>query len=319
MQAERAHGKGLELVVAIDPELPALLHGDGARLRQVVTNLVSNAVKFTAEGEVVVRASCAIASDGCASVRVEVSDTGIGIAPEALEQLFQPFSQADSTTTRTYGGTGLGLAISKQLIELMNGRVGAQSEPGTGSSFWFEVSLAPPAAGEAAPAGRCELAGIRVLVVDDNASSRQQLERQLGTWQMSCEAAATAREAVELMESAASAGRPYALALLDCHMPGVDGYGLARAIRAQPALSVTRLILLSSTAGRPQTLDDADPFDGLLTKPVRRSRLHGEILALVAGMDDYLSKPLRNRTLKHTLKRWISEAPVLRHRTRRPS
>jgi len=283
MQAERAHSKGLELVVAIDPELPELLHGDGARLRQVITNLVSNAVKFTAEGEVVVRASSATASDGSASVRVEIRDTGIGIAPETLEQLFQSFSQADSTTTRTYGGTGLGLAISKQLVELMDGRVGAYSEPGKGSTFWFEVSLACPAAAKAAPAGRCELAGLKVLVVDDNATSRKLLVRQLGTWQMSCEAAATAREAVELMASAASAGRPYALALLDRHMPGVDGYELARAIRAQPALSATRLILLSSTVGRPQTLDDADPFDGLLTKPVRRSRLHGEILALVAG------------------------------------
>jgi len=282
MQAERAHRKGLELVVAIEPELPALLHGDGARLRQVITNLVSNAVKFTAEGEVVVHAGSVIASDGCASVRVEVSDTGIGVAHEALEQLFQPFSQGDSSTTRTYGGTGLGLAISKQLIELMGGRVGAQSEPGKGSRFWFEVALECPEPGEAAPAERTELAGLRALVVDDNAASRDLLERQLGTWQMSCGVAATASEALELMGSAAGAGVPYALALLDRDMPGVDGYELACAIRAQPALRATRVGLLSSTAGRPEAFEDPNLFDGVLAKPVRQSRLHGEILALLA-------------------------------------
>ena len=282
MQAKHAHRKGVELVAVIDAELPELVHGDGARLRQVITNLVSNAVKFTAEGEIVLRASSAPGRDGCAVLRVEVSDTGIGIETEALEQLFQPFSQADSSTTRRFGGTGLGLAISRQLIELMGGTVGAQSEPGKGSSFWFQVPLARPAAGEVAPFEDCQLAGLRVLVVDDNAASRESLERQLGAWQMSCGVAATACEALELMESAAGAGLPYALALLDRNMPGADGYELACAIRAQPALCATRLVLLSVPAGRPEAFDDPDLFDGLLTKPVRQSRLHEELLALVA-------------------------------------
>ena len=142
MLAARAHGKGLELVVAIDPDMPRHVRGDVARLRQVIANLVSNAIKFTAGGEVVVRASASPAGAGAVVVRIEVSDTGIGIEPAALGRLFQPFSQADNSTTRKFGGTGLGLAISRQLIEMMGGTVGAESERGTGSRFWLELPLA---------------------------------------------------------------------------------------------------------------------------------------------------------------------------------
>jgi two-component system sensor histidine kinase/response regulator len=282
MLAARAHEKGLELAVAIDPEVPALVHADSARLRQVLTNLVANAIKFTAEGEVVVRVSAAPARDSDALVRVEVSDTGIGIEREALEQLFEPYAQADGSTTRKYGGTGLGLAISRQLIELMGGSVGAESEPGKGSSFWFELSMPRAEAGTGAPQEEPSLAGLRVLVVDDNATSRRILERQLSSWQMSCEVADGAAHAVQLLESAAVAGIPFALVLLDLNMPDVDGYELARTIRATPALRGMRLVLLSSSGGRSGAPQEG-ALDGVLVKPVRQSRLYEEIQAVIAG------------------------------------
>lgn len=279
--AARAHAKDLELMVAIEPELPARVHGDAGRLRQVITNFVSNAVKFTAEGEVVVRASFAPANEG-ALVRLEVSDTGIGIEREALGRLFQPFSQADGSTTRKYGGTGLGLAISRQLIELMGGRVGAESEPGNGSCFWFEVTLARAEGSDDPPAEKREMAGLRVLVVDDNAINRKILQQQLSSWQMSCEVAGNATHALELLDSATRAGLPYALVLLDLNMPDVDGYQLARAIRSRPALRAMRLVLLTSSGSRSVVPEEA-AVDGFLTKPVRQSQLYEEIQTVLAG------------------------------------
>jgi PAS domain S-box-containing protein len=289
MLAARAHKKGLELLVSIDAEMPALVHGDAARLRQVIANLVSNAIKFTSAGEVVVRASSSPANGGAALVRLEVSDTGIGIEPAALGQLFTPFSQADGSTTRNYGGTGLGLAISRQLIELMGGRVGAESEPGKGSSFWFELALAHGERGDGPPEERRELAGLRILVVDDNETSRTLLERQLSSWQSTCDLAHNAAHAIERLESATSAGVPYALALLDLNMPGVDGYELARAIRAHTALRGTRLVLLTPSGYRSDAPEDIE-FDGWITKPVRESRLYDEIRRVIAGESPYTQR-----------------------------
>ncbi|MEA2124477.1 MAG: two-component system, sensor histidine kinase and response regulator, partial [Solirubrobacteraceae bacterium] len=282
MQASRAHKKAVELLVAIDADVPPWLHGDAARLRQVLSNLVSNAIKFTPAGEVVVRVS-STANDGAELVRVEVSDTGIGIEPAVLESLFRPFSQADITTTRKYGGTGLGLAIAKQLLELMGGTIGATSEAGKGSTFWFELSLAHPRTPTGPPPDRRALAGVSVLVVDDNATSRELLEHQLSSWHMTCDVAESAAVALRLMESAASAGRPYALALIDRTMPGGNGHSLARSVRDQPALRDMQLVLLSSSAGRPEDFADPALFDRTLGKPVRQSRLYGELKALIAG------------------------------------
>jgi two-component system sensor histidine kinase/response regulator len=292
MLAARAHAKGLELVVAIDAEVPARVRSDAARLRQVIANLVSNAIKFTAAGEVIVRASARPVSgdpahddvdhDGLARVRVTVSDTGIGIRREALAQLFMPFSQADGSTTRKYGGTGLGLAISRQLIELMGGEVGGESEPGTGSSFWFELTLPRLSATDVPIVNRSEIAGLKVLVVDDNAINRRILQQQLRFWQMNCEVAENAGDALALLGSAAGSGVPYALALLDQNMPGVDGHQLAVAIRAQPALRGMRLLLLTSSVGPSGGLGGG-LLDGLLTKPVRQGRLYEAIRAAMTG------------------------------------
>ncbi len=306
MLAARAHAKGLELVVTIDPGVPAVVHGDPARLRQVIGNFVSNAIKFTAAGEVVVRVSSTIRG-GSAGVRVDVTDTGIGIEPEALARLFKPFSQADSSTTRKYGGTGLGLAISRQLVELMGGSVGRESRPGEGSCFWFELDLPvavaadPVDAGVAGAGGPSGTAGLRVLVVDDNATSRHALERQLGSAGATCEVAGGAAEALGLLRSAvAGDGRPFAVAVIDSNMPEVDGYQLARAIRADPALVGLRVVLLVPSVG-PSVLPPDSGIDVALMKPVRRARLQAEIEAVLAdpgspGVGDGTSRRAGNGT-----------------------
>ena len=289
MLVPRAHKKGVELVVAVDPAVPALVHGDGARLRQVIVNLVSNSIKFTGEGEVVLRASAAPAGDGAVLMRIEVSDTGIGIEPSALERLFNPFSQADGSTTRKYGGTGLGLSISRRLIELMGGTLGADSEPGRGSTFWVQLPLGLVEGSRSLPAHEHELRGLRVLVVDDNAASRDVLRKRLASWRMDCDVADGAAGAMELLEAAARAGAPYAVALLDLDMPDADGRELAQTIRATPALRAMALMLLTS-GRRPAVLGDA-AVDAWLSKPVRQSRLYEEIRAVLAGED-----PARQRS-----------------------
>ena len=279
--AARAHDKGLELIVDLGAELPALVHGDAARLSQVISNLVSNAIKFTPEGEVLVRASAG-PDDAASLVRVEVSDTGIGLDPERLQRLFEPFSQADGSTTRKYGGTGLGLAISRQLIEQMGGQVCAESEPDQGSRFWFEVSLARVAGSKARRETHGEVAGPRVLVVDDNATNGLVLEQMLCSWQVSCTVVDNAAAALQELDAGAGADRPYALALLDLDMPDVGGYELARAIRARPDLSEVRLVLLSSSGARSDAPEEA-ALDGRLIKPVRRARLQHELLQAAMG------------------------------------
>jgi two-component system sensor histidine kinase/response regulator len=303
MLAARAHGKGLELVVAIDPEVPAWVHGDAARLGQVIANLVSNAIKFTSAGEVVVSVSARVPGDGVARVRVEVSDTGIGIEPEALRRLYAPFSQADSSTTRRYGGTGLGLAISKHLIELLGGAVGASSVPGVGSRFWLELPLAGGAVRPGPREERRTMAGLRGLVVDDNAASRATLERQLSSRQMRCDVAEDAARALQLLRTAADAHLPYALVLLDLGMPDVDGYELARSIRDEPALSGVKLVALSTSVGRSDSGDEAALFDAVLNKPVRESRLDEEIGLLVTDEHPAL-RPVPRPTPVGAAERW---------------
>jgi PAS domain S-box-containing protein len=281
--AGRAHEQGIELLIEIETDLPPLVHGDEGRIRQVVTNLVANAIKFTSEGEVLVRASLdpARGEEEEVRLRLEVSDTGVGIEPEALARLFKPFSQADASTTRRYGGTGLGLAISRQLIELMGGRIDAESEAGRGSRFWFELPLSRvPSAGDVATGDDLGPAGLRALVVDGNATSRGILARQLRARQLGCEVAGSAAAAIELVDAAVAAGLPYGLALIDLGMPDGEGSALARAIRARSDAGAMRLVSLTRMTGRaPAPAEAVRCFDGSLGKPVRRSRLYAEIQA----------------------------------------
>jgi signal transduction histidine kinase/CheY-like chemotaxis protein len=283
MLAERAQAKGTELLMALPPEVPRFLHGDSGRLRQVLVNLVGNAIKFTEGGEVVVSVARSPESDGRIILRFEVRDTGVGIPSAAQANLFQAFSQADSSTTRRHGGTGLGLAISKQLVLLMDGQIGLESEPGKGSTFWFTARFDQPAGRQAPPAGECDgWSRLRVLVVDDNESSRQILHQQILAWKLRNGRAASGPEALRLLRAAAVGGQPYDLALIDLEMPGMDGLTLARAIKAEPAIAGVRLIALTPL-GHTQ-VDQRMSAVGIaasLSKPVKQSRLFDCLVTLI--------------------------------------
>ncbi|MEJ7893184.1 MAG: response regulator [Solirubrobacteraceae bacterium] len=279
---EQAHEKRLELVTWIDPDVPAAVRGDAGRLRQIILNLISNAIKFTDAGEVVLTAEAAGVTDAAVRLRFTVRDTGIGLAPEQSGGLFESFAQADASTTRRYGGTGLGLAISRQLVELMNGAIGVDSAPGRGSTFWFEVTLAPAPDEVAAQPATGRLAGLRAIVVDDNATNRAIVEAQLRAWGMRCDLADGAERALELMESAVSGGEPYDVALIDLHMPAVDGFELVRRIRALPRLRATCLMLLSSGLADAAVVGQA-AISAVLAKPVRQARLREALVGALAG------------------------------------
>src|ERR1017187_3747858 len=299
MLAERARYKGIELACEIPPDMPRRLRGDPGRLRQVVTNLVGNGIKFTEKGEVVVRLSKESESDKDVVIGFTVKDTGVGIAPENLSRLFRAFTQADSSTTRKFGGTGLGLAISKQLVEMMGGKIDVSSEPGKGSTFFFNVRL-DKQGGAAEPQPSIyshDLFDLRVLVVDDNATNRQILRHQLFAWKMQKGSAATGFEALDLLRAAAKEGKPYDLALLDMHMPEMDGLTLARTIKADPTIASTRLIILTSM-GYMHTQDElkAAGIEAYLVKPVRQSRLFDCVVNVLGGAvaDHAFTRPARS-------------------------
>jgi len=291
MFSERARYKGIELACEIPPDIPRRLKGDPGRLRQVITNLLGNAVKFTDKGEVVVRLSKESESDRDAVISFTVRDTGVGIGPEAQARLFQAFSQADSSTTRKFGGTGLGLAISKQLVEMMDGKIGVQSEPGRGSTFHFTARLEKQSAVAEPPPSIYlhDLFDLRVLVVDDNATNRQILRHQLFAWKMQKGSAATGFEALDLLRAAAREGKAYDIALLDMHMPEMDGMTLAREIKADPAIASTRLIILTSM-GYMHTQDElrAAGIEAYLVKPVKQSRLFDCLVNVLGDAAEHL-------------------------------
>jgi PAS domain S-box-containing protein len=282
----KAHGKGIELVSWIRQDVPTRLRGDPGRLRQILANLLSNAVKFTDQGEVVLHVGKESETDAQVQLRFSVRDTGIGIQREAQEMIFQSFTQADGSTTRKYGGTGLGLAISRQLVEIMHGRIGVESEPGKGSCFWFEIPLEKQSADAHSQATRSleNLAGLRALIVDDNATNRRLLEYQLGLFRTVTAQAASGREALEMMREAARIGQPFALVILDHQMPEMDGVTLARIIKGDPAISNARLVMLTSLGHRlaPAQIKEL-ALAAYLIKPVKQSRL-GDCLAEVMGI-----------------------------------
>jgi CheY-like chemotaxis protein/nitrogen-specific signal transduction histidine kinase/HPt (histidine-containing phosphotransfer) domain-containing protein len=277
----RASEANIELAYLIDPEVPSRVRGDPGRLRQILVNLIGNALKFTAEGEVVVDISCAARDADNTLVRFAVSDTGIGVPADKQRPIFDAFTQVDNSTRRRYGGTGLGLSICRQLVALMGGDIGLQSREGEGSEFWFRLPFA--AATSAAPQahlGLTELTGIRCLIVDDTKANRTLLEKTLRGWQCESASVAGGRDALTELRRAAANGVPYDLVLLDMAMPHMDGDETALAIRNDPDCGRPRVILLTSV-GRRGDLDRlaAHGISAYLSKPIKRGILAETMLA----------------------------------------
>jgi signal transduction histidine kinase/CheY-like chemotaxis protein len=281
--AVRAHAKGLELVGGVSPEVPEFVLGDATRLQQVLVNLIGNAIKFTAAGEVALAVNLARSNGDGADLEFVLRDTGIGIAPEKTKLIFEAFAQADGSTARRFGGTGLGLAISERLVTAMGGRIWVESEPGKGSQFHFTVSVGCPSepAEECGP-GDATLEGASVLVVDDNPTNRLILTGQLRSWGMRPEESESAEQAIALIQARSEGGDPFRLVLTDLHMPGVDGFGL---VERMQEISRQVVVLMVTSGENPGDLARSREMGiaAYLTKPVRRSQLRAAVLGAMAS------------------------------------
>ena len=275
MLAEQAHIKGLELAASVSDKIPAQLLGDPSRLRQILTNLIANAIKFTAHGEVVITVKCMDESETEVALRVEVRDSGIGITPEAQKRLFQAFVQADGSTTRKYGGTGLGLAISRRLVELMGGEMGIESERGVGSTFWFTIRLSKPTissrGGDVVPS---DFAGKRVLVLDRNVAARSILKTQLNAWNIAVDEGSNDESVDDILLKLAGTGKAYDALLLNNYLASRDAFKITRAIKQEPLLAKLPIIVLTAASKRPSKEELVENgITSLLSKPVRRAHL----------------------------------------------
>ena len=304
MLAVRAADKGLEFSCLIHPNVPALVRGDPGRLRQILINLTGNAIKFTEQGEVHIRVGVDEENANLTTVRFSVTDTGIGVSREHQDRLFRSFSQVDASITRRYGGSGLGLAISKQLVEMMGGRIGAESEPGKGSTFWFVVDL------EKQPESRRtekvlpeDIREARILVVDDHETNRLVFREMLRSWGCRFDEAKDGRQALDKLRQARAGGDPFRIALIDMQMPGMDGRELGRRVRQDPALAETQLVMLTSVGHRgDSTALQEIGFAAYLTKPVKISHLYDclvTVLGVAPGAAGSVARPIITR---HTLR-----------------
>ncbi|MDL1963171.1 MAG: response regulator [Deltaproteobacteria bacterium] len=283
--AMRAYEKGLEMTCLIEPEVPALLQGDPGRLRQIITNLIGNAIKFTAQGEVALYVTLDNEDNGMVMIRFAVKDTGCGIPVDKLDILFDAFTQADSTTTRKFGGTGLGLTISKQLCKMMGGQIGVESKKGKGATFWFTACLNKQLPGrkmEITTLDDVSLKGLRILAVDDNETNRRVLADLLSSWECRHEEVDGFATALDRLRSAAASRDPFRIAILDMFMPEMDGETLGRMIKNNPALRDTVLVMMTSVG----TQGDAGRFEKAgfavyLTKPVKQSRLFNCLITAI--------------------------------------
>jgi two-component system, sensor histidine kinase and response regulator len=297
--ALRADEKGLELLCELGPETPELVRGDSSRLGQIVLNLVSNAIKFTHEGEVALKVDVAEREGDDRVLHFTVSDTGIGISPEKHELIFDPFAQADTSTTRKYGGTGLGLSISTRLVKLMGGKIWLQSEVGKGSQFHFTLRLGVVEAkeievGTAAPTEI--LRGVKVLIIDDNRTNRRILEGMLKRWEMKPRSVEGGEQALSELSASREGGEPYGLILLDMHMPNMDGFQLVERIRERPELSTATIMMLTSAGHRGDSERcKALGISAYLLKPIRQSELREAIARVLGAMEQRGALPLITR------------------------
>ena len=287
LMSAKAFEKGLELLVDVQRDVPTALVGDPGRLRQIMLNLIGNAIKFTEQGEIVVSATVASEDAEQVLMRFSVRDSGIGIPADRQHLLFQKFSQVDVSTTRKYGGTGLGLAISRQLSEMMGGEIGVDSEPGHGSTFWFTARLGKQSRQRVLePATASEIIGLRVLVVDDNSTNRTILDHQLRGWGCVVAQASEGGQALQVAQAAIEAGQPFQLAIVDRLMPGMGGEDFARAMKAEVQTAQTQLIMMTSTGQRGDAaLVSQLGFTAYLVKPVKQSLLFDCLAAVVGSAD----------------------------------
>jgi PAS domain S-box-containing protein len=306
--ANRAHDKGLELASLIHPDLTTYLRGDPNRIRQVLVNLVGNAIKFTHHGEIVVRAEAVHETETEVTINISAQDTGIGIPEDRQAAVFERFTQADGSTTRKYGGTGLGLSITKMIVEAMGGRIGLKSTPGVGSTFWFEIPLEkqPPEKIGTAPLilEPVNVRSLRILGVDDNPTNRLVLTRMVDGLGCRFDMATTGAKALELLRAAARAGDPYHIVLLDMQMPGMDGEQTTLAIKRDPSIRDTKIIILTSMGQR----GDATRLEALgcsayLLKPVKQRMLH-EVIIAVLGREEEVQPSLITRHILSEQKRY---------------
>jgi len=299
----RAHEKNLELACSVPPDLAGFMVGDPVRLRQVILNLAGNAIKFTDQGEVVLRVQVETPEADGVTLHFAISDTGIGIPPEKQKLIFEPFAQADTSTTRKYGGTGLGLSISMRLIDMMGGRMWLESESGKGSTFHFTARFgkATATASTGVSTDPAILENVRVLVVDDNATNRQILEKTLGYWRMRPAAASGGEAALALLQQAKSAGVPFGLMVVDCHMPEMDGFMLVEEIQKSPELAGLTTVMLTSGGqrGDGQRCKELG-IAAYLIKPVLQSDLLEALLRVLGSRPD-AAKPVQLVT-RHTLR-----------------
>ncbi len=289
--AQRAQDKGLELACLIHPDLLSELKGDPARLRQIMINLIGNAIKFTQQGEVVIRAEPFGETDTHATVYFSVQDTGIGITPDQQKFIFARFSQADGSTTRKYGGSGLGLSICKQLVEAMRGEIGVKSSAGVGSTFWFQITFEKQPAEKRGTAPLIikpvNLSGVRILGVDDNATNRTILTKTMEGFGCRVDTVASGSKAIEVLRNALRDDDPYQVVLLDMQMPGMDGEQTARAIKGDPALREVRIIVLTSIGQRGDAAHmEALGCSGYLLKPVRQHMLYEALVAVLGRKEE---------------------------------
>ena len=312
--AVRAHQKGLELAAHVLPDVPDELVGDPIRLRQIVVNLIGNAIKFTETGEVIVRAELEGREGDDIRLHFAVSDTGIGIPADKQSVIFEAFSQADGSTTRKYGGTGLGLAIATQLVQMMGGKIWVESEVGKGSTFHFTAVMRPSNDLKLKTrACRADMEGLRVLVVDDNATNRRILEEVLRGWKMEPATASSATTAFAALKRGQATGEPFGLVLLDCVMPETDGFGLAGQIQQDDAIAQTPLIMFTSTGhGSVAARCREMKLAGYLTKPVKQSELFDVIASAIGNQNDPDGRPaapapLAEACLPRTLRVLLAE------------
>jgi two-component system sensor histidine kinase/response regulator len=299
--ALKAHQKGLELIVDVDADVPQALRGDPGRLRQILVNLLGNAIKLTHQGEVVLRVTREAATPQEVVLHFCVRDTGVGIPLDRQKSVFEAFTQADGSTTRTYGGTGLGLTISSQLVQLMGGRLSVESEAGQGSTFHFRVTFAlvKALAVMATIRDAVDLRDLPVIVVDDNATNRRLLEAMLIGWRMVPRLAASVSDALIALRAAHASGRPCRLVLTDAQMPDADGFTLIEAIKKDPAIAGATVVMLTS-AGQPGDAARCRELGvaAYLTKPIRRSELRGAILLALGGQSDGRDRLVTRHSLR---------------------